>query len=78
MSTREPSTHWTTRTMAEQVGVGKDTVAQIWADHQLKPWRMDAFELSNDPEFESKLVGLQERGIGPIRTRADLVKPSAV
>ena len=50
------ATHWTTRTMAEQVGVGKDTVAQIWADHQLKPWKIDVFKLSNDPEFESKLV----------------------
>ena len=28
------ATHWTTRTMAAQVGVGKDTVAQIWADHR--------------------------------------------
>jgi transposase len=44
-------THWTTRTLAAQVGVGKDTVAQIWADHELKPCK-----LSNDPEFESKLV----------------------
>src|SRR6478735_5838033 len=50
------ATHWTTRSMAERVGVGKDTVAQIWADHQLKPWKMDVFKLSNDPEFESKLV----------------------
>ena len=50
------ATHWTTRTLAAQVGVGKDTVAQIWADHQLKPWKVDVFKLSNDPEFESKLV----------------------
>ena len=50
------ATHWTTRSMAAQVGVGKDTVAQIWADHELKPWKVDVFKLSNDPEFESKLV----------------------
>jgi len=31
------ATHWTTRSMAERVGVSKDTVAQIWADHELKP-----------------------------------------
>ena len=36
------ATHWTTRTLAAQVGVGKDTVAQIWADHRLQPWRVDA------------------------------------
>ena len=50
------ATHWTTRSLAAQVGVGKDTVAQIWADHQLQPWRVDAFKISNDPEFEKKLV----------------------
>lgn len=48
-------THWTTRSLAAQVGVGKDTVAQIWADHELKPWKVDVFKLSNDPEFESRL-----------------------
>ena len=32
------STHWTTWFLAARVGVGKDTVAQIWADHNLKPW----------------------------------------
>jgi transposase len=49
-------THWTTRSLAAQVGVGKDTVAKVWSDHQLKPWKVDVFKLSNDPEFESKLV----------------------
>jgi transposase len=50
------ATHWTTRTMAGHVGVGKDTVAKIWADHGLKPWRIETFKLSNDPRFEEKLV----------------------
>jgi hypothetical protein len=38
--------------MARHVGVGKDTVAKIWADHELKPWRIETFKLSNDPRFE--------------------------
>ena len=50
------STHWSTRTMAAHVGVGKDTVAKIWADHNLKPWKVDTFKVSNDPRFEEKLV----------------------
>lgn len=50
------STHWSTRTMAAHVGVGKDTVAKIWADHNLKPWKVDTFKVSNDPGFEEKLV----------------------
>src|SRR5262245_58177194 len=32
------STHWSTRTMAARVGIGKDAVARIWSDHDLKPW----------------------------------------
>jgi transposase len=50
------STHWSTRTMAAHLGVGKDAVAKIWADHQLKPWKVDTFKVSNDPRFEEKLV----------------------
>jgi transposase len=50
------STHWTTRTMAKRFGIGKDTVARIWSDHNLKPWKTDTFKISDDPDFESKLV----------------------
>jgi len=50
------ATHWSTRTMAVRVGIGKDAVARIWADHGLKPWRVDTFKISNDPAFEAKLV----------------------
>ena len=50
------STHWSTRTMAERFGIGKDTVARIWRNHQLKPWKTEGFKLSNDPDFEAKLV----------------------
>jgi transposase len=50
------STHWTTRLMAARHGIGKDSVARIWRDHGLKPWRVETFKLSNDPDFEDKLV----------------------
>ena len=50
------STHWSTRTMAARMGIGKDAVAKIWADHHLKPWRVDTFKISNDPRFEEKLI----------------------
>jgi transposase len=50
------STHWTTRTLAERHGVGKDVVAAVWRARGLKPWLVDTFKLSNDPEFEAKLV----------------------
>ena len=50
------ATHWTTRSMARRVGVGKDAVARIWADHDLQPWRVATFKVSNDARFEEKLV----------------------
>jgi transposase len=52
----DSSTHWSTRSMAARVGIGKDAVARIWADHELKPWKVDTFKISNDPRFEEKLV----------------------
>jgi len=50
------STHWTTRSLAKRFGIGKDAVARIWSDHNLKPWKTETFKLSNDPEFEEKLI----------------------
>ena len=50
------STQWTTRSMAKRFRIGKDSVARIWRDHELKPWRVEFFKISNDPHFEDKLV----------------------
>ena len=44
------------RSLGAKHGVGKDTVQRIWKARNLKPWRVDTFKLSNDPDFESKLV----------------------
>jgi len=52
----DTSTHWSTRTLAKRFGIGKDSVARIWRDHHLKPWRVETFKLSDDPRFEEKLV----------------------
>ncbi|MCP3990083.1 MAG: IS630 family transposase [Actinomycetia bacterium] len=50
------SVAWSTRTLADKYGVGKDTVARIWRSRGLRPWKVETFKLSNDPAFESKLV----------------------
>jgi len=42
--------------LAKRFGIGKDAIARVWADHSLKPWRVDNFKLSNDQHFEEKLV----------------------
>jgi len=43
------STQWSTRSMAARVGIGKDAVARIWADHNLKPWKVEGFKISTPP-----------------------------
>ena len=49
------ATHWSCRTMSEQVGVSKSTVNAIWKEHGLKPHKVKGFKVSNDPAFEEKL-----------------------
>jgi transposase len=55
-STPDGETHWSCRTMAERVGVSKDTVQRVWSARNLRPHLVDTFKLSNDPLFEEKLV----------------------
>lgn len=50
------STAWSTRTLGERHGVGKDTVARLWRARNLRPWEVATFELINDPDFERKVV----------------------
>ncbi len=55
------ATHWSCRSMAEQVGISKTTVNRIWRAHKLKPHQVKGFKVSNDKHFEEKLrdvVGL--------------------
>lgn len=50
------ATHWSTRTMAQAVGISKATVQRIWRDNGLAPHRTKTFKVSNDPLFAEKLV----------------------
>ena len=49
---------WTSRSLGERHGVGKDTVARVWKKRRLRPWKVDLFKLSTDPLFEDKLVDI--------------------
>jgi transposase len=49
-------THWSCRSMAKAKGVSPATVQRIWDAHNLKPWRVDTFKLSNDKLFLEKLT----------------------
>ena len=55
------ATHWTTRTLAKEIGVSHVMVHRIWRSHRLQPHRERSFKLSSDPEFNEKVsdvVGL--------------------
>lgn len=55
------ATHWSTRTLAEHLGVSQSMVQRIWKANGLKPHLVKTFKVSNDPHFEEKLrdvVGL--------------------
>lgn len=49
------ATHWSCRTMAEQVGISRMSVNRIWKEHKLKPHQVKGFKISNDPKFAEKL-----------------------
>ena len=48
--------HWSCRSLAQQMGVSKSTVNNIWRSHNLKPHRVKTFKLSRDPHFLQKLT----------------------
>ena len=55
------ATHWSTRTLAEVVGLSPASIQRIWKAHGLKPHLVRTFKLSRDPHFIEKLqdvVGL--------------------
>ena len=60
-TTPNDATHWSTRSMAKEVGLTQTAVSRIWRAFGLKPHRQDTFKLSNDPLFVEKVhdvVGL--------------------
>ena len=55
------ATHWSTRSMAEAVGMSQSAISRIWRAFALQPHRTESFKLSKDPLFIEKvrdIVGL--------------------
>jgi transposase len=52
------ATHWSTRSMAAEVGVSETTVRRIWRQHGLKPHLVETFKVSTDPQFAEKLEAI--------------------
>ncbi len=53
--------HWSTRTMAREMGMTQTAISRIWRAFGLQPHRQETFKLSSDPMFVDKvrdIVGL--------------------
>jgi transposase len=60
-TTPKDATHWSTRSMAAQVGLSQSAVSRIWRAFGLQPHRSETWKLSRDPQFVAKvrdIVGL--------------------
>jgi transposase len=60
-TTPKDATHWSTRSLARQVGMSQSAISRIWRAFGLKPHLVDTFKLSTDPQFIDKVrdvVGL--------------------
>ncbi|GGP89670.1 IS630 family transposase [Streptomyces melanogenes] len=60
-STPKNATHWSTRSMAKELGLSQSSVSRIWRAFGLQPHRSETFKLSTDPYFIDKVhdvVGL--------------------
>lgn len=57
----DDGTHWSTRRMADSMGISKATVQRVWSAFGIQPHRQRHFKISNDPYFAEKVrdvVGL--------------------
>jgi transposase len=54
-------THWSTRLMAQEMGMTQNAIVRIWRAFGLQPHRVENFKFSKDPQFVEKvrdIVGL--------------------
>ena len=52
----ESGTHWSTRTLADALGINDTLVHRVWKDAGLRPHLTRTFKVSNDPQFVEKLT----------------------
>jgi transposase len=60
-TTPKDATHWSTRSMAREIGLTQSAVLRIWKAFGLQPHRQETWKLSKDPQFIDKVrdvVGL--------------------
>lgn len=52
------ATHWSTRTMAAEMGLSETSIRRIWHANGLKPHLVKTFKVSNDARFAEKLEAI--------------------
>jgi len=60
-TTPSDATHWSTRSMADHLGLSQSMVSRVWRAFGLAPHKQDSWKLSKDPLFVEKVrdvVGL--------------------
>jgi len=50
------ATHWSSRLLADRLGVSAATVARAWRAYGVQPWRSESFRFSTDPELVGKVT----------------------
>jgi transposase len=48
-------THWSARLLGKHLGISFASVARIWREWNLQPWRRETFKFSTDPELDAKV-----------------------
>ena len=49
-------THCSTRLLARELGVSRDTIARVWREYGVQPWRAETFKFSTDPQLAAKVA----------------------
>ena len=51
-------THWSSRLLADQLGISFSAVAKAWREYGVQPWRQETFKFSTDPELVAKVTDI--------------------
>jgi len=49
-------THWSSRLLAARLRVDHATVAAVWKEYGVRPWKAETFKFSTDPELVAKVT----------------------
>src|SRR3954464_12559785 len=51
-------THWSSRLLADRLGIGNASVARAWRAYGIRPWKAESFRFSTDPELVGKVTDI--------------------